>query len=251
MTAPPPRSAPDNGVSPHAAVPSDRPAMLVVRRDVRRDLRSSMILLGAAVLLVFWIPAVIVMVRPEAAYFTNGILWSALIATIVVLLLGAGGTLWWSRRGKVLLTADSEGVRLPARRRRPALQARWEDLALIRLVGATDPALAFYLREPNSDEPDDETHELDLSEPELLRPLDFVADPPPAMRAPNRSTFEQITPLPHEEEPEHAEPVASKPARGEALHATGHVVPLARTRPPLIDILRAITRLSAGRVRLD
>jgi hypothetical protein len=249
VTVPSPTSPPTNG-----APPSDQPAVLVVRRDVRRDLRASMILVGFAVLLVFWVPAVIVLVRPEAAYFTNGILWSALIATILVLLAGAGLTLWWSRRGKVQLTADADGVRIPARRKRPLLEVRWEDLTLVRLVGATDPALAFYLRNLDEEEPadDDATGDaLDLSEPEFLRPLDFVSDPPPEMQAPDRATFNQIAPLPEDTEPEETAPTAPRPKPGEVLHATPYVVHLVRTSPPLADILRAITRLSAGRVPLD
>ena len=248
VTAPAPSSSPTDD-----APSGDQPAALVVRRDVRRDLRSSLIVLGVAVLLVFWIPAVIVLVRPEAAYFTNGILWTALIATVAVLLVGAGLTLWWSRRGRVLLTADADGVRLPARGKRPALHSRWEELTLVRLVGTTSPALAFYLPASAQDDdpagPEHSPDGLDLSEPEFLRPLDFTNDPPPAMTAPERSTFEKITPPAEQEQPE--EPAAPPISPAEMLHATPYVVPLGCTSPPLKDILRAITRFSAGRVRLD
>ena len=246
MTAPSPSSPPTNGAP-------TRPTTLVVRRDVRRDLRSSLILLGVAGLLVFWIPAVIVLVRPEAAYFTNGILWTALIATVAMLLIGAALTVWWSRRGRVILTADSGGVRLPGRRKQPAFEARWDDLSLVRLVGTRDPALAFYLR-PVADEPADESAAsdgLDLSEPEFLRPLDFANDPPPAMRAPDRSTFDEITPADGGEEPAETTPPAPRLSPAEVLHGTPHVVQLVRTNPSLTEILRALTRLSAGRVRLE
>lgn len=246
MTSPSASPAPSNA----APIPAQPPG-LVVRRDIRRTLRTSLLLLGAAVLLLFWVPAVIVLLRPEAAYFTNGILWSALVATVVVLLAGGAATLGLARRGAVLLTADADGVRIPGGRRRPALEARWEDLLLVRLVGATDPALAFYPRHRDTDPADPVVAEpeLDLSEPEFLRPLDFTADPPPAMRAPDRAVYERIAPL-APQQPE-VTPVEPKPAPGEVLHGTPYVVPLVRTRPAVPDVLRALTRLSAGRVRLD
>lgn len=209
-----------------------------------------MILLAAAALLVFWVPAVIVLIRREAAYFTNGILWSALIATAAVLLIGAGLTLW-ARRDRLILTVDVDGVHMPQRSRQPALEARWEELALVRLVGDRDPALAFYLHPQEApDEHGSAADEVDLSEPELLRPLDFHNDPPPPMRAPDRQAFDAIRP-PAEQEPPDAVPPAPKLSPAERLHATPYVVPLTRTDPPVPQILRAITRLSAGRVRLD
>lgn len=224
-----------------------------MRRDARRDLLAGLSGLALGILLLFWLPALVVLVRREAAYFTNGVLWSALIATVVVLLAGAGLTLWWSRRPRVVLNADRDGVRLPARRKQPAFEARWDELALVRLVGTTDPALAFYLREPAAAvaEENPKGEELDLSEPQFLRPLDFTADPPPPMRTPDRQAFERITALDAQEPDPVQEPPVPSPSPAEVLHGTPHVVRLVRTNPPVADVLRAITRLSAGRVRLE
>ncbi|MFV0532323.1 MAG: hypothetical protein ACK5MR_01555 [Cumulibacter sp.] len=243
MTAEPPTTSTDDS---SAGVRS-----LIVRRDVRRNLRSAFALLGVCVLLVFWVPAIIVLGRSEAAYFTNGILWSALIATVIALLVGAGLTLWWASRGRVLLSADTARIRVPASRRHPALEAAWADVAMIRLIGTRNPTLAIHVREIH-DEQSAEIAEpqLDLSEPEFLRPLDFQSNPPPPTQLPSEDAFDKIKPLSQQEE-ESKDGPELRPKPGAALHATPYVVSLANTDPPLSEVLRAITVLSAGRVRLD
>lgn len=197
-------------------------------------------------LLVCWLPAVIVITRAEAAYFTNGIVLSALIGTAAVLLIGLVLAVWTARGERIVLRADHAGIELPATRRRDERSCAWEEIILVRLVGKRDPALAFYLREPQdaADElPDDGP---DLTEPELLRPLDFHRDPPPAMRLPQPEAFAQIRPVVEPPAPPaQPEPTVSS---GEVLHATPYVVPLSHTDPPLERILREITRFAAGRV---
>ncbi|WP_134322448.1 hypothetical protein [Cumulibacter soli] len=245
MTAEPPTTTGTDDSSAGAS-----PRSLVVRRDVRRSLRAALALLGVSVLLVFWVPAIIVLARSEAAYFTNGILWSALIATVVALLVGAGLTLWWARRGRVLLSADAAGIRLPATRQHPELEAAWADVAMIRLIGTRNPTLAIHVREIVEEQSAESAEpQLDLTEPEFLRPLDFQSDPPPPTKVPSEDAFDKIKPLPQEEDSE--DDPEPRPKSGAALHATPYVVSLTNTDPPLSHVLRAITVLSAGRVRLD
>ncbi len=199
-------------------------------------------------MLLFWLPALIVVVRREPGYFTTGVVWTAVLATVALLVVGLGLAVLWERTGgrrEPLLVADAAGVRVPTTRGRPALDAPWTDLALIRVVGEREPELAFYVS-PDAGRRQPERAPLDLSEPELLRPLDFVNDPPPPTAAPDRAVFAAITPLP-EEEPPAAQPA---PPRGTALYATPYVVPLARTAPPTAELLRAIRRLADGRVPL-
>lgn len=222
---------------------------LVVRRDRRRHLTSTLALTGAAVLLVCWLPAVIVLARAEAAYFTNGIVLSALIGTAAVLLIGLLLALWIARGERIVLRADGEGIELPGTRRRAGHSCAWDDVILVRLVGKRDPALAFYLREPEADSAEQPDDGPDLTEPELLRPLDFHRDPPPAMRLPEPQVFAQIRPAAEPATPTaQPEPVSSA---ADALHATPHVVPLSHTDPPLAQVLRELTRLAAGRVRFQ
>lgn len=213
-------------------------------------LRRVLLWTALAIALVCWLPVIIVLLRPEPGYFTGGIALSALIATMLILAAAAGLTLLWMRTGeraRPLLEADSNGIRIPGASGGDETALRWEQLALIRLIGRTDPELAFYpLVEDEPEEPA-AGPELDLSEPEYLRPLDFQTDPPPAMSAPPRSAYEAITPLePTPDSP--AEVIA--PPRHESLYATTHLVHLTRTDPPLPEILRSIRRLAAGRVPL-
>lgn len=233
---------------------ADPPAsQIVVRRDRRGILRGVLIALAASSVVLFWLPALIVLIRREPGYFTSGIVWTALIATILLIGLGAGLTVLWLRTGSrraPLMTLTEHGVSIPAGRRQEALDARWEDLELVRLIGDRDPEMAFYIRpEPEPEQEPGPEQTLDLSEPEFLRPLDFEHDPPPAMRAPDRSVFERIAPLPEpEQEPE---PEPEPPLSGaERLYATPHVVAVGRTDPDLRQLIRSVRRLSAGRVPL-
>lgn len=199
-------------------------------------------------LVLFWLPAMVVVLRREPGYFTTGVVWTALLATVALLVIGLGLAVLWhctGTRRDPLLTADASGVRVPAGRGRPALDAAWTDLALVRVIGEREPELAFYLS-PDAGRSRPEREPLDLSEPEYLRPLDFTNDPPPPTVAPERAVFAAITPLPEEEPPAQV----SAPPRGSALYSTPFVVPLARTTPSRRVVLREIRRLADGRVPL-
>lgn len=251
ISAPTSQPAPTGAPAPTVDGP---PAEVVVRRDHRGIVRGLVVALAGASVLLFWVPALIVLIRREPGYFKTGIVWTALIATVVLIVLGAGLMMLWlrtgSRRGP-LMTLSERGVQIPAGRRQDSLDVRWEDLELVRLVGHRDPEMAFYRKTepPTEPEPQPRT-DLDLSEPEFLRPLDFANDPPPPMRLPDRAVFEQITPLPEDEEQppqREPEPRISGPER---LYATPYVVPVGRTEPALREVIRAVRRLAAGRVPL-
>ena len=224
---------------------------VVVRRDHRRTYRSVAIALAACAVLVFWVPALIVVIRREPGYFTAGIVWTALIATVVLAVAGFAATSLWLRTGDratPLLVLSREGIRIPARHRRAELDAPWTDLALVRVIGAREPELAVYLKPEDLPEPEPEAVELDLSEPEFLRPLDFENNPPPPMRAPEREVFTEISAVPEVEE----SVATDEPRRPrlESLYATPHVVSLSRTTPELREVLRTIRRYADGRVPL-
>lgn len=227
---------------------------VVVRRDHGGVLKGLAVALAAASVLLFWVPALIVMIRREPGYFTSGIVWTAVIATVLLVALGLGLAVLWLRTGSrraPLLVLSERGVSIPPGRRQAALDARWEDLDLVRLVGHRDPEMAFYVKPEEVPEPEPEPEtRLDLSEPEFLRPLDFENDPPPVMRAPDRATFEQITPLAADDDAEAEAPPEPAPSGPQRLYATPYVVPVGRTDPGLRELIRAVRRLAAGRVPL-
>lgn len=238
-----PTSAPDHSASE-----------VVVRRDITGLLKRIAVLLAIGSFVLFWIPALIVLFRREPGYFTSGILWTALIATALVMGIGLGGAAAKQRMGEAarpLMVLSRDGVRIPASADRAGLDARWEDLALVRLIGRRDQELAFYPRPEAPAHAADDEVTVDLSEPEFLRPLDFQNDPPPPMTAPDRAVYERISPVP--EQPDLADEQAAQPQPkgAEALYGTAHVVPVSQTTPPLREVLRAIRELSAGRVALD
>ena len=213
-------------------------ADIAVRRYRGTFLRRWAFNLLMIALLVAIVPMIVVMIRREPSYFTNGVVITMLIVAAVILVVGLLVAFLWSKSSAGRREFDEPFIRLNASGLTMSAHATglpektvpWDNVRSLRLIGADDLSLAITIDDDpagptaiseSAKAQASEAQETGVRGPELgdsvergpdsPTPIDIEYTPPDRNWQPSKADFEAISVAPEVSEPLNDEATAEEP----------------------------------------